>query len=405
MSEVQPSSRTREEFLIVIDYLMNKAYDEKHASNQAKINDFAKKYYHTTIRRERINQILIHLKQLSDSKDFHLPFKIEEKELDVISRYYVTKRFLSEQDVIELIRSIRSDNFKSATTKKRLEEELISLTIPEEKEDAFKEDVDAIYVNSNNIDQADEELIKKLERAKKRNELVTFSIDYFDYVDISNNEEDIREDARLGRTLEGYVHSLIRVANTGVYVVFYLPVYKAALVSLIDFIKVSGISNIYNKKVEIGYFIDNPESPSVNIWLHNKYHGKIDKEFELIVGIDKEQSRAVVHKFNSFYNCSFLVRKEPQFKILNFRNTDGEVGCVEIKEGLDYIKVRTNLSSFLHFYADNLKLISHAHILNYPKLNDLVFKRAFQIIKSGAENYASEPFNHKHRIMIEGDRY
>ena len=64
LSRRQPNSEAREEFLIVLEYLLTEAYDEKHATTQSKIIDFALKKYNVIIRRDRVNQILIHLYQL-----------------------------------------------------------------------------------------------------------------------------------------------------------------------------------------------------------------------------------------------------------------------------------------------------------------------------------------------------
>ena len=72
--ELQPSSQQREEFLVVVDYLLKFAYDEKHAVQSTKIVTYAKEQYNLYFRRDRVTQILIHLYQLSNNKQYNLPF-------------------------------------------------------------------------------------------------------------------------------------------------------------------------------------------------------------------------------------------------------------------------------------------------------------------------------------------
>ena len=65
-SEIQPNSDKRNEFLIVLDYLLHFTSDENHATSQKKIIDYAKNEYGIDIRRDRIPQILLPLYQLTE---------------------------------------------------------------------------------------------------------------------------------------------------------------------------------------------------------------------------------------------------------------------------------------------------------------------------------------------------
>ena len=62
--ETQPNSDKRNEFLIVLDFLLNKTFDEKHATSQTAIIKYAKDRFGVEMRRDRISQILLHLSQL-----------------------------------------------------------------------------------------------------------------------------------------------------------------------------------------------------------------------------------------------------------------------------------------------------------------------------------------------------
>ena len=114
--DVQPNSDKRNEFLVVLDYLLTRTSDEKHATSQADIIKYAKNEYDLDIRRDRIPQILLHLSQLTDKYPEKFPFKlktVKPKSAEYNSdgawrKYYISERAFSDKEILKIVSAIQS---------------------------------------------------------------------------------------------------------------------------------------------------------------------------------------------------------------------------------------------------------------------------------------------------------
>lgn len=123
----QPNSIPRMEMLIVLEYLKECAYDENHATTQQEIIKYAKDNYDIGIRRDRIGQILIHLEEISLSTPKLLPFKVASKQINKIKKYYVASRNFTESELVDILLSIKTDDYLSIDEKNKLSRKILEI--------------------------------------------------------------------------------------------------------------------------------------------------------------------------------------------------------------------------------------------------------------------------------------
>ena len=134
--ERQPLSEPRNELFIVLEYLKEYAYDEQHAAKQTDIVEYARDKYKVEIRRDRISQILTHLAQLTEEKKGFFPMKVGVKRLNKINRFYLKEGMLTDQELIDLVSSVRSDRGKTRGEAQQMEDRCLSALCGKEKAQA-----------------------------------------------------------------------------------------------------------------------------------------------------------------------------------------------------------------------------------------------------------------------------
>ena len=138
----QPSSDAREEFLTVLEYLFEYAYDESHLSRNKDIIKFAKDKYGIYFRKERVCGILIHLEQMYNANPDRFPFVLNVKRYKNSSKYYITSRIFTDQETIDIITALRNDRSKSRTKVRQLETKILNRVACKEKQNSLLKKID-----------------------------------------------------------------------------------------------------------------------------------------------------------------------------------------------------------------------------------------------------------------------
>jgi hypothetical protein len=166
---------TRNELLIVLDYL-HKYTDGSHHATQASILQYAAKKYGITMRRDRVGDILKYLYETSHQYLGDFPFTLEEKTLNQQSRYYLSKRLLSEFQLQSICQSIINDKYTSNEMSHLLIDRLVKGNTSEYQAPLIKEKLVQRRLNISKIDKDTNLTIKRLEKAIIDKSLVELTI-------------------------------------------------------------------------------------------------------------------------------------------------------------------------------------------------------------------------------------
>jgi len=298
MCSSMPNALPREEFLIVLEYLLKFTNDEKTASTQAKIIEYAKKEYNSDIRRERIGQILDHLYELTSKYSNKFPFKLEVKKLNQTCKYYITRRSFDDVTIERIVQAIRDNKCFSVELTDKLVEEFLNAETNELK----RKQIQKKLTVTNNIDKMSETnsaLYCKLSDAQSDNKMISFKFKMMNKV--TKLDEDIFK--TIPRDLyTGFVYDVKDYGGI-IKAVIYLHTYKTAIITRIDNIVLKNVVNLGNNTPN--YKLNNDKYKSIGDWVKAHYSGK-DGEvktitFQFETGTSDNYLKEVAKRFNEHF--------------------------------------------------------------------------------------------------------
>lgn len=401
VNEVQPNSDKRSEFLIVLDYLLHHTSDEKHATSQSKIIEYAKKEYDTDIRRDRIPQILLHLKQLTEKYPDKFPFKLKavasksaKDENDGAGmKFYITERAFSDKEIVKIVSAIQSDTSLSNVATNELVDKFLRENASDAKKEVLLRKIEKRQRKTTKYTPKGMEFLENLEEYASNNERVWFKIIDKRDVDFDHYDGKCFREFRQAEELVGYIHSIKEVNNKFV-VVAYLPDYKCAFITDATNFQIVRHMDLNDISTPCDFELNNEQYSSVSDWVEKHYKGQDGQlmDFVFKFTLDDHLSKETQYIMSSFRKhwkkpLEFEVRdREVPFTYIN-RETGDEVNEVIIVKDA-YAKIRTNIDSFIHWYSD-FKILSQVVIISPAYLNDrilapLVARLAKRITKYGA---------------------
>ena len=377
-SEIQPNSGTREELLIVLEYLQNNAYDKKHATSQADILKYAEEKYHMNIRRDRIGQILIHLEQISKRNDLTLPFELKVVELNKIKRYYVGERSFAEDDVVKIISALERDKSLSPAESKRIATKLLDNFVSKPKQETVIEKSKKRYKGSKKINSNLFSIGEEFMAACYSQDTLAFTVVKANEVEISCEKKDNKIKAFLKsmettRTI-GFAYSYYELANTTVAVIYF------------DDIKQAIATPLYNLRIEehhprwndkpISFALNNSNYTNIDSWLKDHFSGQDGEKHKFVLKITTND-RPGFHFLEFCEKYKKYWEQLPKFEYkdrvveLTNKTKDGEIIKEKVIAKDAYFSVEANMKSFLKWY-DELGNFDNVVIVEPKELNDLV---------------------------------
>ena len=335
-TERQPSSDAREEFIAVMDYLFEYAYDEKHLSRNKDIIKYAREKYGIYFRKERVCGILIHLEQMYSDHPGRFPFKLNIKRYKNSSKYYITNRCFTDLETIDLITALRNDRSKSKTKIAALENKILKRVAGSEKQKILLEKLNKSKSRAPHISSNDESVLDLLKIASQSKMYISFKLQLWYEFEISNEWAAISKEIVDGKTLNGYVHSILYFTR-GPWVVIYLSYYKAAIVVPIESIDLISGPNDFGKN--INFSLNNEKYPTVDEWIKNLYRGKTSVQKDFLIAIVADETKKIKNSFESYFGIPL--------KPLN--NSSGTIDfhgkSIQINNDYNYLEVSCNPAS------------------------------------------------------------
>ena len=355
LTEVQPSSTTREELFIVLEYLKEFAYDEKHLSKQADIVRFAKEIYNYDFRRDRIPQILIHLTQLEN----RLPFKVKAKKINKNYRFFLEKSFLTDNEVIDIIEALHNDQNKSETKIKRLENSLLNSFVGKDKQKAIKEKTNKTISRGKHLDDVEQQKVELLKDAAYKKLFITFKIKTTDF-EISNDKKTILNEIKMGHVLDGYVYAFLSF-DKGPHVAIYSQSHKLVIVTSIESIDLaSNPVNIGEWKKNIKFEINNTKFKNAGEWIENHYKGKTLENYEVVIAVKLGQENQIKKSFETYFATKMVLDNSSK---LTVKTMDGTTKTIRKRDDFAYIKLTTNLPSVQNWFLSDKKIMFNVVIV------------------------------------------
>ena len=359
LTEIQPSSTTREELFIVLEYLKEYAYDEKHLAKQTEIVKFAKDKYNYIFRRDRIPQILIHLTQISD----RLPFKVKAKKINTNYRFFLEKSIFSDNEIIDIIEALRNDQNKSESRIKKLENLMLNTFVGKEKQHVLKDKISKTISRGKHLDDDEQIKIQILKEAAYKKLFISFRLKTQDY-EISNNRLSISLAVRHNEILDGYVYAFLSF-DKGPHVAIYSQYYKLVLVTSIENIEITSKPldiESWNKKVK--FEINHQTLKTAGDWIDKHYKGKTLENHEILIAIRKSQEKIIRKSFETYYDTKMIPINDQKIKIVDIR---GQTKIFEGNNNYIYTKLKTNWSSLENWFISDKKIMQHVVIIE-PEL-------------------------------------
>ena len=359
LTEIQPSSTTREELFIVLEYLKEYAYDEKHLAKQTEIVKFAKDKYNYIFRRDRIPQILIHLTQISD----RLPFKVKAKKINTNYRFFVERSFFFDNEIIDIIESLRNDQNKSEGRIKRLESIMLDTFVGKEKQKVLKEKIGRTISRGKHLDDYEQHKIQILKEAAYRKLFISYKLKTQEF-EISNNRTAISRAIRNNETLDGYVYAFLSF-DKGPHVAIYSQYHKLVLVTSIENIELTSKPlNVesWNKKVK--FEINHSSLKTAGEWIDKHYKGKTLENFEILIAIKKGQEKIIKKSFETYYDTKMVPITTQVIKVVDVR---GVAKTFHRNDNYIYTKLKTNIPSLENWFISDKRIMQNVVIVE-PEL-------------------------------------
>lgn len=404
-SEIQPNSDKRNEFLIVLDYLLHFTSDENHATSQKKIIDYAKNEYGIDIRRDRIPQILLHLYQLTEKYPDRFPFKLNcvrsrsanSDDDGTRRKYYISERAFSEKEILKIVSAIESDSTITSAATKSLVDKFLKETVQENKIPAIQKKLAKKQRKKSKFTAVGMNFLELLEELADRNERVWFKLKNKRDADFDMRVPAMIKEIRNGDEFYGHIYS-VREINNKFIVVVYLPKYKHAFITPITNILITRHMDLNDIGSVCDFTLDNSKFASIDEWVDKHYKGQdgLIYTFVFKFTIDpcpQEEFEYVNRSFEKHWKKKMEYEiKDREVETMRY---DAEAKqlvptIVTVKDA--YVTIETNRDSFEHWYKD-YKIMSAVVIVSPAQLNDillapLVKRLAKRITKYGARyNY------------------
>ena len=401
ISEVQPNSDKRNEFLIVLDYLLHFTSDENHATSQKKIMDYAQETYGVSIRRDRIPQILLHLYQLVEKYPDKFPFKLKcvlpksagDKDDGARRKYYISERAFSEKEILKIVSAIQSDSTITADATKTLVDKLLKQTVQDNKVPALQTKLAKKQRKKSKFTATGMSFLELLEDLATKNERVWFKLKNSRDVDFDERVGQMLREIRSGEEFYGHVYS-VREINNKFIVIVYLPKFKHAFITPITNILITNHMDLSDIGSSCDFALDNSRFSSIDEWVDKHYKGQDGHiqtfvfKFTLEPAVTKDLEY-VIHSFEKHWKkkMEYEIRdREVQVDRYNSETKQITTETIVVKDA--YVTLETNVDSFCHWYFD-FKILSNVVIVSPAHLNDLwlaplVKRLAKRITKYGA---------------------
>ena len=381
--DVQPNSDKRNEFLVVLDYLLTRTSDEKHATSQADIIKYAKNEYDLDIRRDRIPQILLHLSQLTDKYPEKFPFKlktVKPKSAEYNSdgawrKYYISERAFSDKEILKIVSAIQSDKTISSEATDALVDKFLKETANEDKITELKKKLEKKQRKTSKYTDRGMGFLEMLEDLADREERIWFAVKDYNDVDFDIHNYSFSKKLSKIKELHGYIYSVLEVNNKFVAVI-YLPDYKHAMITPITNITILSHLDLKDISEAIDYTLDNDRYASIDEWVEKHYKGQdgnlIKFEFKFTLdGVPEKDVQYITSSFRKHWKQVMeysVVEREAE--ILQFDETNNELKRTTVVVRDAYAEIRTTIQSFHHWYMD-YKIFSNVVIVSPSRMNDV----------------------------------
>ena len=400
-SEVQPNSDKRNEFLIVLDYLLHFTSDETHATSQKKIMDYALQEYGVEIRRDRIPQILLHLYQLTEKYPNKFPFKLKcvmpksasDDDDGARRKYYISERAFSEKEILKIVSAIQSDSTITADATKTLVDKLLKETVQDNKFPSLQSKLAKKQRKKSKFTAAGMNFLELLEDLAAKNERVWFKLKNVRDVDYDARIMTMMKEIRSGEEFYGHIYS-VREINNKFIVIVYLPKYKHAFITPITNILITNHMDLSDIGSPCDFALDNSRFSSIDEWVDKHYKGQDGHiqtfvfKFTLEPSLPKD-SDYIIHSFEKHWKKKMEYEiKEREVQVDRYNSETKQITTETIVVKDAYVTLETNVDSFYHWYSD-FKILSYVVIVSPAQLNDLwlaplVKRLAKRITKYGA---------------------
>ena len=382
--DVQPNSDKRNEFLVVLDYLLTHTSDEKHATSQTDIVKYAKNEYELDIRRDRIPQILLHLSQLTDKYPEKFPFKLKtvkpkssgDKSDGAWRKYYISERAFSDKEILKIVSAIQSDKTISSEATDTLVNKFLKETASEDKIVELKKKLEKKQRKTSKYTDRGMGFLEMLEDLADKEERIWFSIKDYDDVDFDIRSYSFSRELSKNKELHGYIYSVLEVNNNFVAVI-YLPDYRHAMITPITNVVVLSHLDLKDISDAIDYTLDNDRYGSIDEWVEKHYKGQdgnlINFEFKFTLdGVPEKEIQYISSSFRKHWKQTMeysVVERDAE--ILQFDETNNELKSTIVTVRDAYVNVRTTIQSFRHWYMD-YKIFSQVVIVSPSRMNDML---------------------------------
>ena len=394
MNEKLPSSLPREELIIILEYMFEYAYDNKHLSSQQKIIQFAKSRYGVTIRRDRINTVLMHLYEMAEANPSRFPFKLNKVSLHSIDKYYITDHNYSDSEVIDIVTALKNDYSKSTRKITSLVNKTLRLVGGEEKRKILEKKINKIENRAGHISNEYQEVLDKLQRAATDKLFVKTRLKNPYNFEISNDHEEISQEIVKGNILMGYVHSLLQFPDETL-VVFYLTTQKACLVAPIASVElVEDPINMEDWSSGIKFEI-NEKCKTVDKWVAKHYRGTTGNVYDLVLGIRPEQFEIIKAKYETYFDIELHYVTGGKGKKMEIIENEKKVYVpIDDKmEKLYYVHLQSNLSSFNNWYLNDKDILENVIIIYPKKVNNDILTSVIRLLTNRLNNYGVEQYD------------
>lgn len=332
----QPSSAAREEFIAVLDYLFNCAYDENHLSRNKDIIDFANKKYGIEFRKERVCGILIHLEQLFQKYPDLFPFELKIRRYKNSSKYYVSNVNFSDLEILDIIAALRNDSSKSQGRIRKLEDKVLSRVGGKEKQAELVGKLGKTRFKGKHISHENDIVLGKLKIASQTNAVVSFKVKLWYEFEISNNWQEIFQMVVANEEFNGYVHSIQYIQNEP-WVVFYLTSKKAAIV--VPSASIELVTNPIKSSKKPTFLLNDKKYKHVDNWIVDLYKGKISRQNHFLLAVTASETEKIKQSFENYFGEQFEIISPENKKII----FDGKQ--IEFKSDFSYIQLTCNLTT------------------------------------------------------------
>ena len=400
-SEIQPNSDKRNEFLIVLDYLLHFTSDEKHTTSQKKIVDYALQEYGVHIRRDRIPQILLHLSQLTEKYPDKFPFKLSyvmprsasDDDDGARRKYYISERAFSEKEILKIVSAIESDSTITSAATKTLVDKFLSETVQESKIASIQSKLAKKQRKKAKFSARGMNFLELLEDLANKNERVWFSLKNKRDVDFDMKTPSLLREVRSENEFYGHIYS-VREINNKFIVIVYLPKYKHAFITPITNILINNHMDLSDIGNPCDFALDNSRFASIDEWVDKHYKGQdgLIHTFVFKFTMDPAPAEEVEYITSSYEKhwkkeMKYEI-KEREVKLERYDHVTKQTvpETVIVKDA--YVTIETNKDSFAHWYFD-YKIFTNVVIVAPSSLNDvwlgpIVNRLAKRITKYGA---------------------